>query len=139
MSNKFWDQFDPDRPSMTHQSFKDECDINVVVARCMRTGSLVDPLTGATRQPLYGDFTSSASDFQEAQNLLADANTRFASLPSGLRARFSNDPASLLSFLEDPSNRQEAVKLGLIPELTTTSEPSSNDTTGVIDNGTSVV
>lgn len=133
-NNKFFDQFKPGQPSMTHQSFKDECDINVIVARCMKTGYLVDPLTASTRQPLYGDFVS-ASDFQEAQNLLADSIDRFESLPSALRARFSNDPALLLSFLEDPSNRQEAIKLGLISDSTTTSQSLADGKIGAIESG----
>ena len=41
----------------------------------------------------------------------------FDSLPSSLRERFSNDPSRLLAFVDDESNFDEAVKLGLLSPL----------------------
>lgn len=104
-------------PSMTKQSFKDECDVNVIMRRYQQTGVL--PL-GDGRVPRYIDATS--ADYQEAMFLVADARSAFAELPSALRERFHNDPKRMLEFLEDPRNREEAIKLGLVnapaPEAT---------------------
>ena len=101
--------------SMTQQHFRDECDINSIIRRYQKTGFLVDPLTPATAQPKYGDFAVE-QDFLAAQTLIAHASQAFDDLPAWLRKRFSNNPAELLAFLEDESNREEAVKLGLVSQ-----------------------
>lgn len=93
----------------THQSFKNECDINVIMKRAMATG--VMPV--ASRVAQYGDF-SSVKDYQQSLDLVISAQDMFAAMPSHIRARFNNDPASLLQFVNDKANFDEAVKLGLI-------------------------
>lgn len=95
--------------SMAKQSFKDECDINLILARYQRTGILEH-----TRNSVAQYLDVSGADFQEAQNLIAGARSMFYELPAGLRERFENDPAKLLSFLEDEKNRPEAITLGLL-------------------------
>lgn len=97
-------------PSLTEQHHKDDCDINVVLRRYMKTGVLPE----AARGGVYGDFTASASDFREAMNVITEARERFEALPSEVRERFSNSPEKLLAFLDDPENRTEAIKLGLV-------------------------
>ena len=79
----------------------------------MLTGVLGDPLAVGSVEPQYGDFTTVA-DFHAAQNIIAEATQSFDLLPAALRKRFDNDPAKLLEFLEDDSNREEAIKLGLV-------------------------
>lgn len=100
------------RTRITKQSFKDECDINLIMARHARTGEITH-LNGA--QPHYGDFTN-AQTYLDAQQSLIIANEAFASLPSEVRERFGNDPASLLNFLDQAENHDEAVELGLLPK-----------------------
>ena len=68
-------------PSLTQQHFKEEADINNIIAKFNRTGFLVDPLTPATRQPMFGDFDK-VPDFREAQNLIALAKEKFMELPT---------------------------------------------------------
>lgn len=96
--------------SLTQQSSKEECDINVILANVARGASLAE----SSKAPVFGDFTGSANDLHEALNLVCDAQERFDTLPANIRARFYNDPANLLAFLEDGSNLDEAVKLGLV-------------------------
>ncbi|WNK13017.1 MAG: internal scaffolding protein [Microvirus sp.] len=93
----------------TQQSFKDECDINEIVRRFGLTGQLPEDL----RVPVSGDFTG-VSDFATAMLAVRQAQEGFNALPGALRARFSNDPQRLLDFMEDGSNLEEAVKLGLV-------------------------
>lgn len=69
----------------------------------------------STQPPMYGDFASVPPDLLTALDRFDDAVERFESLPSAVRERFGNSPRSLLQFLSDPSNRPEAVRLGLIP------------------------
>ncbi|AXH74869.1 MAG: internal scaffolding protein [Microviridae sp.] len=93
----------------TKQSFKDECDINRLMARYLATGALSHVRQGV---PSFQDVSS--VDFQQAMDLVAGAQTAFFDLPSALRSRFDNEPAKLLAFLENPINRPEAVELGLV-------------------------
>lgn len=96
-------------PGRTLQAFKDECDINKIMSRYNQTG-VIDHINRA--QPRFGDLQ--APDFQDAMNLVIDAEQRFAALPSDVRDRFGNDPARLLSFVADQANAAEAARLGLI-------------------------
>lgn len=97
-------------PTMAQQHFKDECDVNNILRKYEATG-LVTHLANGT--PSYGDF-SSVLDFQQAQNLLIEAQDAFDALPASLRKRFDNDPAVMLEFIENPDNREEAERLGLV-------------------------
>ena len=51
-------------------------------------------------------------DFQASLEIVRQAQEAFATLPSGTRARFENDPQNFLAFLSDPANQDEAIKLG---------------------------
>lgn len=95
----------------THQEFREECDINTIMARYNATGVMPQPWKSPPK-PLWGDF-SSVPEFQAAQQLLVDARDAFLSLPAKVRARFHNDPAEVLAFVHDPDNLEEARKLGL--------------------------
>lgn len=92
------------------QSFKDECDINNIMRRFQATGELTHL---AQRPPLWGEIPE--LDFAGAMGMIVDARERFQQLPAVVRDRFNNDPAQLLAFVQDESNRAEAIKLGLIP------------------------
>lgn len=96
--------------TMTKQSFKEECDINNIMRKYERTGVL-DHV--GTSVPQYGEYMGSMS-YQESLNAILFAQAQFADLPAELRARFGNDPAELLAFMEDAGNLDEAVKLGLV-------------------------
>lgn len=97
-------------PSMTKQEFRDECDINQIMARYEKTGQL--PSVNY-RQPMYGDVSSLAS-FHDAMNTVVQAEQMFMALPAELRDRFGNDPAQMLKFLDDPENKDEAIRLGIV-------------------------
>lgn len=102
--------------AVVQQSFKDECDINVIVKRFGLTGEL----PGDFRAPVSGDFTG-ISDFQTAMNAVLAAESSFMQIPAEIRARFNNDPARLIDFVSNGENRAEALKLGLLrppPEVT---------------------
>ena len=98
-------------PSLTQQHFKDECDINAIIARHDTTGLWCNPVDLVkSRQPLFDDF-SVLPDFMDAQNFLNEAGDLFNALPSSIRRRFDNNPYELLEFLADPANTSEAVAL----------------------------
>lgn len=98
-----------EEPSLAQQQFKDECDINNILRQFNITGQLPDqPLS-----PKYGDF-SGISDYKTALDRVIAADEEFMNLPATLRARFDNDAANLISFLDNEENRLEAEKLGLL-------------------------
>lgn len=100
--------------SKTQQQFKEQVDINYIVAKYgiqdAQTG-----IRGAQRQPIYGDF-SNIPDYSNALQSIIKADKSFAELPSKLRAFFDNDPGKLISFLDNDQNAEKAIELGLIPE-----------------------
>lgn len=101
--------------SLTKQSFREECDVNTVVARFVRTGVLA-PGSLNPKSPLFGDV-SGVGGFREALEMVREAEEAFASLPSAVRDRFANDPGNLVEFLQTPGNLPEARELGLVPKL----------------------
>lgn len=100
-------------PSLAQQNFKDESDINYIVRQFGLTGEL----PGQTLSPQYGDFTG-VLDYHSAVNAVLAAQDEFMDLPAQMRARFDNDPARLIDFLQNEENREEAIKLGLVAEST---------------------
>lgn len=96
--------------SLARQEAKDECDINLIVARI---GAGVAPAL-VPPEPCYADISEVPTSYDAAVAMIADASDRFLALPSRVRERFDNDPGNLLRFLGDEGNRDEAIKLGLI-------------------------
>ncbi len=100
--------------SKTHQSFKEECDINTIMGRFRTTGFIQHQ---NVQTPVYGDF-SNALEYMDAMNAIEHAKATFAALPARVRARCNNDPAEFIEFAEDPDNADELVELGLKNPIT---------------------
>jgi len=94
----------------TKQSFRKQCDVNSIIDKAKKTG-LVSHLN--TKTPVFGNFIG-VPNYQDAMDLVNKANSNFNALPSKLRERFMNDPSKLLEFINEPTNYDEAVKLGLV-------------------------
>ena len=102
-----------EEPSLAQQHHKDECDINNILRQFNITGLLPEsPLS-----PRYGDFTG-IGYYHTALNRVIAAQDEFDALPAQIRARFDNDPAQLIEFLENSDNRPEAEELGLVERAT---------------------
>lgn len=99
-------------PSLTKQSFKDECDVNVLLEKYLSTGLLDHVVESEGR---YGDFLTGL-DYHSAMNVVVAAREAFEELPAKLRRRFHEDPAEFLDFVADPENVDEMRKLGLLKE-----------------------
>lgn len=114
-------------PSLTKQCFAADADINTIMDRYAKTGYMIDPSVNPTRKPQFGDF-SDVPTYQEAQQILIDAEEQFSALPSKIRERFENDPVNLLDFMSNPANYEEAVKLGIVePKVSESSHVSSSN------------
>lgn len=112
------------KPTLTQQQFKQEADINNIIASVNSAGVVNNPLWQGTRQPLYGDFSGiEVSDYLQAQSLLNEANSNFMALPSAVRQRFNNNPAELLDYLQGNPDIKELSALGLAPPVEETNSP----------------
>lgn len=107
--------------SLTEQSHKDSCDINVLMARYERSGELPVDEQG---QAYYGDFSSVPDPFA-AREALQQAEESFMQLPANVRSRFYNDPLKMLEFVSDSKNKDEAVRLGMLKDVSGASVPVS--------------
>lgn len=95
--------------SRTKQSFRDQVNINKIIAKYQRTGMIEHVNSQA---PIYGD-ASIVDSYQRSLEVVAQAEAAFAALPAEIRSKFENDPVKLMEFLADDANREEAIKLGL--------------------------
>lgn len=101
-----------EEPSLAQQHFKEECDINTILQKFNITGLLPEsPIS-----PRFGDFTG-IGDYHTALNRVIAAQDEFEALPAQIRARFNNDPAQLIEFLDNENNRPEAEELGLVEKV----------------------
>ncbi len=96
-------------PTRAKQSFKQECDINFIMAKYKSRGIV----THVTKyQGNYSDLSTEV-DFHHNLQAVMDAKAAFDSLPAKIRERFKNDPAEFLGFVQNPANQSEIDKLGL--------------------------
>jgi phage internal scaffolding protein len=104
--------------SRTKQSFKDECNINKIIAKFHKTG-VIDHLN--KYQGRYEDCDG--TEFRDAMEKIAKASTMFEELPSSIRTQFENDPAKFLDFTTNPENLEEMRDMGLAPPANVEPEP----------------
>lgn len=97
--------------SLCQQHFKDECDVNKIVDRYVKTGILEHQ---SVIEPHYGDVSELPQDLMAAYDAVGRAEAAFADLPSEVRKSLDNDPARLQDWLVNPENRAAAEKYGLL-------------------------
>ena len=95
--------------SRAKPSFKDDCDINLIVKRHASTG-MWEHL--AQTQPTYGD-NSAAVDLGTAFQAVKDAEAAFLQLPAEVRAVVNHDPVLFLEALSDEMGFELMVEAGL--------------------------
>lgn len=98
-------------PSLTDQQFADECDINKIVNKYLKTGdeTLLTKFRGQ-----YADLTE-LPDLHTALETVNLAHEAFESLPANVRERFHNSPTEMVKFLqsEKPRDIEESIEMGL--------------------------
>jgi phage internal scaffolding protein len=97
-----------DSGQRAQQQFKDDADINTIMRKFQKTG-VIDHVS--RYQPEYG--FASPMTLHESMNIVKNAETMFADLPSSVRNRFENSPLAFLEFVQDGKNYEEAKSLGL--------------------------
>jgi len=95
--------------SMTEQQHKDSCDIHNIMHKYRETGVIthVNQYEGT-----YCDMSNSV-DYHTAQNIIAEANSMFETVPAFIRADFDNDPSRFLDFMQNPENASKISEYGL--------------------------
>lgn len=98
----------PEGESLTKQAFKEQCDINNILAKYQKTGVL-DHI--AMYEPHYGEM--SGETYKEQLDQVTFAQTMFNDLPSAAREYFEHDPSKFLDFMDtcDPSDNSAVQKL----------------------------
>lgn len=99
-------------PTMTIQSEKDNCDINVIMNRYATCGTPL-PYRADGVQPVYADV-SELGDYMENYQRCKQAEEMFNALPSALRKELDNNPANLIPFIQDKNNESRCIEYGLI-------------------------
>lgn len=90
---------------MTKQAFKDSTDVNKILTRQARAGTLshLDRFAGR-----YGDFTG--FDFQDQQNKLAQGKSIFEQLPAEIKREFKQDPTAFFDFVNKHADDPEKLR-----------------------------
>lgn len=98
-----------EEPSLTQQSFKDECDLNILLKRYKKTGVL-----NHVRMH-EGDYANLIEiDYHSALNQINTAKESFDSLPSEIRRDFNESPAEFIAFVSNPENEDQMREYGLL-------------------------
>ncbi len=90
----------------TKQAFKDETDINKILQRAQKTGTISHL---AKHEGHYGDFSN--YDFLGNQIMLARGREVFDDLPAELRREFNQSPQQFFQYVNDPANKDDLGRL----------------------------
>jgi len=101
-----------EEPSLTQQQFKDQTDVNNIMKKYKDTNSI--PYSPHRYGRGISADNTMLPTYQESLDLIIKADESFASLSAATRKRFHNNPTEMINFLQDPNNKDEATKLGLL-------------------------
>lgn len=130
--------------SLTDQNFKEETDVNMILAKYKVTRNLAVLGLGADGQPLgnpkYGDDYADIGTYQECLEVVTQAEEQFMQLPGSIRKEFGNTPEGMLKWLQDPANYERGVELGFFEKTVGNLDPGDvgdviNPASGVVDTG----
>lgn len=96
------------KPSLTDESFRDECDITLMIERYRK--NKIPPKTVSVS---YG-YSPTPEDMQNAQLMLAEVKSSFEALPSDIRDEFKNDVSAYLDYISDEKNLKDIYERGLV-------------------------
>lgn len=108
------DVWSSEEPSQTLQEFKDESDINNLVARYKQTGAFYDALAARNfgiqpRVPIFDDV-SEIPDFEAAQEVINRGKAIFEAVPPSIRRKFDNSLELFLAFMTENAKNPEVLR-----------------------------
>ncbi len=98
------------RHGRTKQSYKDSCDINKLLEKGAKAGSLSHLERHGAR---YGDFAD--IDWENVPLQLAEGRQVFNELPAEIKKEFDQNPGKFYDFVTDPENSDRVAKL--LPQI----------------------
>lgn len=97
-----------DKPSLTDESFKQECDIDFIISNFVQRG--IEP---PEHQVQYGkQFTS--ADFEKSLATITECKSAFECLPAIEKEKFNNSVTNFLDFVSNPANLKVSYEKGYI-------------------------
>lgn len=90
-----------EQPGRTKQAFKDDCDVNRILQKAQKVGSLSHLQKHGA---FYGDFANAPKDLFEAREMLDRGEAIFKDLPAEIRNEFENDALKFFGAMNDPAN-----------------------------------
>ncbi len=111
--------------SKTKQSFKDESNIDKIIAKYQKTG-VINFRSQYAQQ--YGEMN--VQDYKTSLDIIRKSESMFQELPSTLRDRFENSPEEFLEFVQDKKTIRKMFDLGLTsdrPPVETEPLPTKQD------------
>lgn len=91
------------------QSMRDECDVNLIVARFSETGLISHLASGVPRFADVSEF----SDFRGVLEQVREVESYFAGLPAKVRRSFADDASLFMDYLESGASEEDLKKRGL--------------------------
>ncbi len=98
-------------PGRTKQAFKNETDINKILAKAQKTGAISHL---AKYQGEYVNFAD-VDDLLTAHTRLARGQEIFSALPSEVRKEFNQDLGAFFNYVNDPENKDRLKTL--LPQI----------------------
>ncbi len=95
-------------PGRAKQSMKDECDVNLIVARFTETGFMSHVSQGV---PSFVDV-SELTDYRSALDHVRAVSEYFAGFPAKVRTEFGNDSVAFMEYLESGATAEDLEALG---------------------------
>ena len=95
--------------SMTQQQFAQECDINYIVKRAQRTGTI--PVV-STQEMQFGALDEDT--FKARMDKMAEIKSYFECLPSEIRLHYQNSVNEFIAAMNTEEGVEEGRKLGII-------------------------
>ncbi len=109
MFGELYEPLDTGSEGGAKQSFKDEVDINLVVARFAETGLMSHVAAGV---PQFVD-ASALGDYRSIIDQVRKVEEYFQGLPALVRSEFKNDAARFMDFLEEGASAKDLEALGI--------------------------
>ena len=100
-------EYDGPEDNRTKQAFKDQCDINKIIKRATKAGTL-SHLQKYPEQ-VYGEFKN--IDLLEAHRLVQKAHDIFDHLPIEVKQEFGQDAFAFAGFCANPANNHRLKEL----------------------------
>jgi len=108
----------------TQQHHKDDVNLPRIMMRFKKEGVFHHV---AKQMAAFGDFTD-VVDFQEAQNIMAQARQTFLEVPPKIREKYNHDPMAFADAAMLPENKAELASMGFDTSYLPEPEPSAPPT-----------